>query len=77
MWGLYLTYISEIVFGDYFMAKKSTVFNVVIPAQMNEQIELVITRVNEKKYQNLNKSQFIRDCVEHVLKHIDDDVNLY
>lgn len=52
-------------------------FSLYLPVQMNEQIELVITRVNENKYQNLNKSQFIRDCVEHVLKHLDDDVSLY
>lgn len=56
---------------------KSKMFSLYLPVQMNEQIELVITRVNEKKYQNLNKSQFIRDCIEHVLKHLDDDVNLY
>jgi len=59
------------------MTKKSTVFNVVMPAPMMEQIESVVNRANSNKYQRLNKSQFVRDCVEHVLKHLDnDDISL-
>lgn len=53
-------------------------FSLYLPVPMNEQIELVITRVNEKKYQSLSKSQFVRDCIEYVLKKIeDDDISLY
>ena len=57
---------------------KSKMFSLYLPVPMNEQIELVISRVNEKKYQNVSKSQFVRDCIEYVLRKIeDDDISLY
>jgi len=57
---------------------KSKMFSLYLPVPMNEQIELFINRVNENKYQNVSKSQFVRDCIEYVLRKIeDDDISLY
>ena len=54
------------------MSQTSKIFCLTLPIQLRLQIDTVVEKANKSRKEQLSRAQFIRDCVEFVLRRIED-----
>lgn len=54
------------------MSQISKIFCLALPIQLRSKIDTVVAKANKRREEQLSRAQFIRDCIEYVLRRIED-----